>query len=124
MAKPEVPKLEERRFGKLETIRGQGHEAPRLELEALSDDELKESIHNPAKNDRLTVKGKENLLRDGNGRVNAARKRGGFISDDDLMTVEVREPSEPIASRETDNDHDNSHDSDDTKAGENAYGRK
>ena len=82
-----------RQLGDLETIDAPGHNKPRPELEGLSDEDLSDSVNNPANGDKVTVKGNE--VRDGNGRVKEMQKRG-FGSDTEVPVDELPE-DEPMA---------------------------
>lgn len=52
----------------LKPIQGAGHIKPRPKLQALSDDELLESVQNPQNGDYLTENTRTGTLVDGNGR--------------------------------------------------------
>ena len=89
----------ERKLGDLETIDGEGHDKARPELEGLTDDELKESVENPANGDRVTVKD-GNKVRDGNGRIKEMKKRG--FDNDTPIPVDELPSDEPLAPWELD----------------------
>ena len=82
----------ERRIGDLETIDGPAHNEPRPELQGLTDEELLDSILNPANGESVKVQG--NQVRDGNGRIKEAQARG---LNDVIIPVDVLPPPEPIA---------------------------
>jgi RHS repeat-associated protein len=91
----------ERRVGDLEPIDAPGHNAPRPELEGLSDDDLIGAIFNPEDGQRIKVKG--NRILDGNGRIKEARKRG-LLGADDLIPVDELEEDEDMAPWEKEDD--------------------
>ncbi|WP_312404258.1 hypothetical protein [Rhizobium sp.] len=115
-------KSEQRRFGDLETIQGPAHAAPRPELQDLSNEDLKDAIFNPADGQGIKVRDGENVVLDGNGRINEARSRGIF-SDDDMVPVDQlpkkddlapweRDDTETSSSQQADKTNQNENDSD------------
>ena len=81
-----------RNLGDLEPMDAPGHNESRPELEDLSDEELVDSVENPADGQKVKVRG--NDLRDGNGRINEMKNRG--FPDDTAIPVEEL-PEDPIA---------------------------
>ena len=59
----------------LTPIRGSAHTKPRPRLQALSDDELLESVLNPRNGDYLTENTRTGTLVDGNGRAIELQRR-------------------------------------------------
>jgi hypothetical protein len=75
----------------LKPIQGSAHTKPRPKLQALLDDELLESVQNPANGDYLTENTHTGMLVDGNGRAIELQRRAAdpqsSISPDTLVPV-------------------------------------
>lgn len=89
----------ERRIGELQEIDAPGHNAPRPELEGLSDEDLIDSIFNPGDGQGVKVKG--NRILDGNGRIKEAKRRG-LLGDDDYIPVDEIPEDDDMAPWEKD----------------------
>lgn len=82
----------QRNFRDLETIDAPGHNAPRPNLQNLSDQELRDAIVNPLPGEEITVRG--NKVLDGNGRIKEAKKRGLFGDDESIPVKELDDDEE------------------------------
>lgn len=101
----------ERRIGDLEPIDAPGRNAPRPELEELSDEDLIGAIFDPEDGQQIKVKG--NRILDGNGRIKEALRRG-LLGNDDFVPVEELPEDEDMAPWENDAD-DNEDEADDER---------